>query len=90
MTLATSISTASVARFGFTITSHAVHKSQVFQHIFESVKASLARLQLDYVDVLQCRHLAPPCVQIQMIYDLTILKVTDLTPRPPLKKRYSF
>ena len=24
------------------------------QHIFDSIKASLARLQLDYVDVLQC------------------------------------
>jgi aryl-alcohol dehydrogenase-like predicted oxidoreductase len=25
-----------------------------FQHIFESIKHSLERLQLDYVDVLQC------------------------------------
>ena len=25
------------------------------KHIFDSVKASLARLQLDYIDVLQCR-----------------------------------
>ena len=27
----------------------------ISQHIFESVKHSLERLQLDYVDVLQCR-----------------------------------
>ncbi|KAF8219811.1 aryl-alcohol dehydrogenase [Tricholoma matsutake] len=26
------------------------------KHIFEAVKASLKRLQLDYVDLLQCRH----------------------------------
>lgn len=25
------------------------------KHIFDSVKASLKRLQLDYIDVLQCR-----------------------------------
>ena len=25
------------------------------QHIFDSIKASLERLQLDYVDVLQCK-----------------------------------
>ena len=25
------------------------------QHIFDSVKASLERLQLDYIDVLQCK-----------------------------------
>jgi aryl-alcohol dehydrogenase-like predicted oxidoreductase len=29
------------------------------KHIFESVKASLERLQLDYVDVLQCHRLDP-------------------------------
>ena len=28
------------------------------QHIFESVKHSLERLQLDYVDVLQCTALS--------------------------------
>ena len=26
------------------------------QHIFDSVKASLKRLQLDYIDVLQCTY----------------------------------
>ena len=26
------------------------------QHIFDSVKASLQRLQLDYIDVLQCHR----------------------------------
>lgn len=26
------------------------------QHIFDSVKASLERLQLDYIDVLQCHR----------------------------------
>ena len=29
------------------------------QHIFDSVKASLKRLQLDYIDVLQCTHTFP-------------------------------
>jgi aryl-alcohol dehydrogenase-like predicted oxidoreductase len=29
------------------------------KHIFESVKASLARLQLEYVDVLQCHRWDP-------------------------------
>ena len=29
-------------------------KLLLYQHIFESVKHSLERLQLDYVDVLQC------------------------------------
>ena len=28
------------------------------QHIFDSVKASLQRLQLDYIDVLQCTSVA--------------------------------
>lgn len=27
------------------------------KHIFDSVKQSLERLQLDYIDVLQCRRL---------------------------------
>ena len=26
------------------------------KHIFDSVKGSLERLQLDYIDVLQCMH----------------------------------
>lgn len=29
------------------------------KHIFESVKHSLERLQLDYVDVLQCKWTYP-------------------------------
>ena len=29
------------------------------QHIFDSVKKSLERLQLDYIDVLQCHRLDP-------------------------------
>jgi len=29
------------------------------KHIFESIKASLERLQLDYVDVLQCHRFDP-------------------------------
>jgi aryl-alcohol dehydrogenase-like predicted oxidoreductase len=29
------------------------------QHIFESVKESLERLQLDYIDVLQCHRFDP-------------------------------
>jgi diketogulonate reductase-like aldo/keto reductase len=35
--------------------SHCCAGTLFFQHIFESVKASLERLQLDYVDVLQCK-----------------------------------
>ena len=33
--------------------------SQIFicgQHIFDSVKASLKRLQVDYIDLLQCEY----------------------------------
>ena len=30
-----------------------------FQHIFDSVKKSLERLQLDYIDVLQCHRFDP-------------------------------
>ena len=28
------------------------------QHIFDSVKASLSRLQVEYIDVLQCKPLS--------------------------------
>lgn len=34
--------------------SHCKELILVIQHIFDSIKASLQRLQLDYVDVLQC------------------------------------
>jgi aryl-alcohol dehydrogenase-like predicted oxidoreductase len=32
------------------------NKSYVRQHIFDTVQASLKRLQLDYIDVLQCHR----------------------------------
>ena len=42
------------------------------QHIFDAVKASLARLQLDYIDVLQCKTLEVPEI-IMTIYDRSSL-----------------
>ncbi len=50
---------ASVARY--TITPHAVCADcdPLSQHIFDSVKKSLERLQLDYIDVFQCHRFDP-------------------------------
>jgi aryl-alcohol dehydrogenase-like predicted oxidoreductase len=43
------------------------------QHIFESVKKSLSRPQLDYIDVLQCQRFDPetPIEEtMQALYDV--------------------
>ena len=37
------------------------------QHIFDSIKASLERLQLDYVDVLQCELSIPGVVPLWIL-----------------------
>lgn len=55
----------------------------ISQHIFDSVKASLKRLQLDYIDVLQC---ASRSVSVPRLRQTFALQVTALTtPRQSRK-----
>lgn len=53
----------------------------VVQHIFDSVKQSLQRLQLDYIDVLQCKRRRVSC-----IIEPTL---TMQFYRPPFRLRHS-
>lgn len=56
------------------------------KHIFDSVKKSLERLQLDYIDVLQCaRNISLKSLPVT----LTLRKATVLTQRPRLKRLYA-
>ena len=42
------------------------------QHIFDSVKASLERLQLDYIDVLQCKLDCVYCTYVTSIHKCSL------------------
>lgn len=55
------------------------------QNIFDGVKASLERLQLDYVDVLQCKYHTN--YRQRSFQILTFLKVIGSILIPPLLKR---
>jgi len=57
------------------------------QHIFDSVKASLERLQLDYIDVLQCTSISLIFFG-PLFYAYPYLQATALTRRPQSKRRY--
>ena len=50
---------ASVARYTFSPRTVWALRDPSLQHIFDSVKKSLERLQLDYIDVLQCHRFDP-------------------------------
>lgn len=52
------------------------------QHIFDSVKASLKRLQLDYIDVLQCRPSPVPVLTDTDFLPLLLVghRFDDTTP----------
>lgn len=87
MTMAMSINMVSVARYVF-LPSVPFHlfksvptESASFilayaQHIFDAVKASLKRLQLDYIDLYQCM-----CVHV--FQDLLLLLITSIRESRP-------
>ncbi|CAE6477269.1 unnamed protein product [Rhizoctonia solani] len=70
---ATSTNTDSAERYSFHTIPNAPHPISNNQHIFDSVKHSLERLQLDYIDVLQCHrfdHDTPIAETMQVLHDV--------------------
>ena len=56
------------------------------KHIFDSVKHSLRRLQLDYIDVLQCKHILTFFWPSSRLVALRRVQVIDLTRTRPLRR----
>lgn len=63
---------------------------RVKQHIFDSVKASLKRLQLDYIDVLQSASRLVLWLPVHQLISGNCSKCTDSQAAPPSKKLCAF
>ena len=61
----------------------------LLQHIFDGVKKCLERLEVDYIDVLQCKCCVSSDEQARMTHRGSFAQAIASTTTPRLKRRYA-